>query len=232
MQEPLRIDVWSDIACPWCYVGKRRLEAALAQLPERAHVELVWRSFELDPAAPRESSSSALERLSKKYGVSSDEAQAMVDRMAGVAAADGLEFHFEQCKPSNTFDAHRVLHFAKAHGKQDALKERYFRAYLTEGISMGDRDALLRLAVEVGLDEAAVRNVLDTDAHALDVRADEEEARAIGIRGVPFFVFAGRLAVSGAESAEVLRNAMSEAFASERLPVTFAEGASCGPEGC
>lgn len=231
MAKNLRIDVWSDIACPWCYVGKRRLEAALAKFPQREQVELVWRSFELDPKAPREAQGSHLELLSKKYGASTPEAQAMLDRMTGVAAADGLEFHFETSKPSNTFDAHRVLHYAKEQGKQDALKERYFRAYLTEGISMGDRDALVRLAGEVGLDEAAVRAVVEGNDHALDVRADQEEAGEIGIRGVPFFVFAGKLAVSGAESADVLLNAMTEAFANAK-PQIFQEGAVCGPDGC
>ncbi len=216
MAQNLRIDVWSDIACPWCYIGKRRLEAALAKFPQRDQIELVWRSFELDPKAPRETTATQLEILSKKYGASPADAQAMLDRMTDVAAGDGLEFHFEISRPSNTFDAHRVLHHAKAHGKQNALEERYMRAYLTEGFSMGDRDALVRLAVEVGLEEAAVRAVVEGDDHALDVRADQEEAGEIGIRGVPFFVFAGQLAVSGAESADVLLGALNEALANSK----------------
>jgi len=132
--------------------------------------------------------------------------------MTELAKADGLEYRFDVSKPSNTFDAHRMLHFAHENGLQDALKERYFKAYLSEGVSMSDREALVRLAVEIGLDAAAAREVAFGEAHALDVRADEDEAREIGVRGVPFFVFDGRLAVSGAESAEVLGKAMAEAF--------------------
>ena len=233
----LRVDVWSDIACPWCYVGKRRLEAALARFPHRENVEVVWRAFELDPNAKRvlDSDIHYAERLAKKYGASVPQAEGMIKRMVDVAADDGLDFHFEKIRPGNTLDAHRVLHLAAERGVQDAVKERLLRAYMTEGEAIGDRDTLARLAGEAGLDAGEVRAMLETDTFTREVRADEAEARAIGISGVPFFAFAGRYGVSGAQPADVLERVLEEAWA--ETPETteseaFAEGAACGPDGC
>ncbi len=231
----LRIDVWSDIACPWCYVGKRRLEAALAKFPHREAVEIVWRAFELDPSAPRERDRavSYADRLAKKYGSSLPEAIGMISRMTDVAAADGLDFRFDKIRPGNTFDAHRVLHLAGEQGKQDAVKERFLLAYLTEGEPIGDPESLVRLAGEAGLDTEEVRAALASDAHVRDVRADEDEARELGISGVPFFVLGGKYAVSGAQPAELLLGALERAWEEQAAqPVVFAEGAACGPEGC
>jgi predicted DsbA family dithiol-disulfide isomerase len=234
--KPMRIDVWSDVACPWCYVGKRRLEAALMQFPHRQAVSVVWRAFELDTSAPREldSSKSYAERIGSKYGVPTSEAQGMIDRMVSVAAADGLEFRFDKIRPGNTFDAHRVIHFAYESGKQDEMKERLLRAYMTEGESIGDREVLIRLATEVGLDGSAVRALLASEAHQDAVRSDEEEARKLDIRGVPFFVIDAKYAVSGAQSADVLLGALERAWQARepKLVVTVAEGATCGPNGC
>jgi predicted DsbA family dithiol-disulfide isomerase len=235
MKSQLRIDVWSDVACPWCYVGKRRLEAALRLFPHRSDVVVVWRAFELDPSAPREqdSSKSYAERLGTKYGVPTAEAQGMIERMTNVAAEDGLDFRFDKIRPGNTFDAHRVIHIARDSGKQDAMKERLLLAYMTEGESVSDRETLVRLASEVGLGAAAVRAMLASDAHRDQVRGDEEEARKIGVRGVPFFVLDAKYAVSGAQSAEVLLGALSEAWtAREQRLQPIGEGAACGPEGC
>jgi predicted DsbA family dithiol-disulfide isomerase len=231
----LRIDIWSDIACPWCYVGKRRFEAALARFPERDSVEIVWRAFELDPSAPRvlDKTISYAERLARKYGTSTVEAQAMIDRMTDVARADGLDFHFERIQPGNTFDAHRILHLAAERGKQDAVKERFLRGYLSEGEPIGEPETLVRLAAEMGLDEEEVRATLASDVYAREVRADEDEARKNGISGVPFFVLGGRYAVSGAQPAELLLRALGQAWSDlHAKPVAFEEGAACGPEGC
>ncbi len=231
----LRIDIWSDIACPWCYVGKRRLEAALEKFPHRDEVEIVWRAFELDPSAPAERPTDVgyAERLAKKYGTSLTEAQGMLTRMTDVAASDGLDFHFEKIRPGNTFDAHRVLHLAGERGKQDAVKERYLRAYMTEGEPIGDRETLIRLAAEAGLDAEEVRATLASDAYTREVRADEDEARQLGINGVPFFVLANKLAVSGAQPAELLLRALNQAWKEVAAkPEVFAEGAVCGPDGC
>ena len=231
----LHIDIWSDIACPWCHVGKRRLEAALARFPHRDAVEIVWRAFELDPSAPRtiDLSVSYAARLAKKYGSSVADAEAMIARMTEVARQDGLDFHFERIRPGNTFDAHRVLHLAAERGVQDAVKERFLRAYLGEGEPIGDPETLVRLAAEAGLDPEEVRATLAGDAHARDVRADEEEAREIGVRGVPFFVLAGRWAISGAQPPDLFLRALTQAWSElQTKPATFDEGAACGPEGC
>lgn len=231
----LRVDVWSDIACPWCYVGKRRLEAALEKFPHRDAVEVVWRAFELDPAAPPERPTDVgyAERIAKKYGCSLNEAEGMVTRMTDVAATDGLDFHFERIRPGNTFDAHRVLHLALERGNQDAVKERLLLAYMTEGAAIGDPETLVRLAAEAGLEAEEVRAALASDAFAREVRDDEDEARQLGISGVPFFVFAGKLAVSGAQPAELLLRALTQSWNElDAKPDVFAEGAVCGPDGC
>ncbi|WP_394825450.1 DsbA family oxidoreductase [Pendulispora albinea] len=235
MKRRLAVDIWSDIACPWCYIGKRRLEAALERFPHRDAVEVVWHAFELDPAAPRvrDPNVSYAERLAGKYRTTQVEAQRSIDRMVAVAKGDGLDFQFERIKPGNTFDAHRVLHFAHERGVQDAVKERFLRAYMTEGEAIGEREVLVRLASEAGLDADEVRHQLETNAHAEAVRADEEQARDLGIEGVPFFVLGGRYAVSGAQPAEHLLAALQRAWKDlEAKPITFAEGDACGPDGC
>ena len=232
----LRIDIWSDIACPWCYIGKRHLEQALDKFAHKADVEIVWRAFELDPSAPRirDESQSYAERLAKKYGMPVGQAQQRIDQMVGVAAKDGLEFRFDRIKPGNTFDAHRVIHLAHERGVQDAVKERMLRAYMTEGQAIGDPDVLIALAREAGLDEQEARDVLGSERYASEVRQDEALARELGISGVPFFVLGGRLGVSGAQPAEVLLGALDKAWAELAKPEleTFAEGATCGPDGC
>ncbi len=230
----LRVDVWSDIACPWCWVGKRHFEAALAQFAAKEEVELVWHAFELDPSAPREVApgTSYVDRLTKKYG---PQAGAMIDRMTKVGTLDGLEFRFDRARPANTFDAHRVLRFALDHGKQDALKERFFRAHFTEGESLGDHETLARLAGEVGLDVEAVRKVLADETHAADVRVEEQEAADIGIQGVPFFVVGRKYAVSGAQPAELLRRVLDTAWSElgpKALVAVDGDADACGPDGC
>ena len=235
----LRIDVWSDIACPWCYVGKRRLEAALTGFEHRGQVDVVWRSFELDPQAPRVQPAEPdyAGRLARKYRTSEAEAQGRIDHLVKVAAADGLDLRFDRIRPGNTFDAHRVLHLA--HGRrQDAVKERFMRGYFTDGAAIGDPAVVRELAVGAGLDGAEVDDVLATDRHADAVRADETLARELNIRGVPCFVFDRRLGVSGAQPAEALRATMAEAWrtldatATDDAAAPAAEGAACGPDGC
>jgi predicted DsbA family dithiol-disulfide isomerase len=230
----LRVDVWSDIACPWCYVGKRRLEAALARFPHRDDVTVEWHAFELDPSAPavRDTSATYGERLARKYGSSLARAEEMIKTMTDTAAKDGLDFHFERIRPGNTFDAHRLLHLAHERGVQDALKERLLRAYMTEGAPIGDRDTLVRLAAEAGLDAEEAHTALVTDAFADEVRADEAQARELGITGVPFFVLGG-YGVSGAQPADALLQVLTRAWdETAEAEVPFAEGAACGPDGC
>jgi predicted DsbA family dithiol-disulfide isomerase len=231
--DKLTVEIWSDIACPWCYVGKRRIEAALEKFPHRDAVTVTWRAFELDPGAPPvRPEAPYAERLGKKYGTGAAQAQGMVDRMTEVARADGLDFRFDRIRPGNTFDAHRLIHLAGERGVQDAVKERFLRAYMTEGEAIGDRETLVRLATEAGLDAGEAREVLDSDRYAREVRADEAEASAHGIRGVPFFVL-GRYGVSGAQPAELLLQALTRAWEEQQAaPEVLAEGAACGPEGC
>lgn len=200
----MQIEVFSDVVCPWCYIGKRRFEAALAAYEHRDEVQVTWRSFELDPSAPREREHDGATHLAEKYGTSREEALAMQQRMTAAAAGDGLEFRFDIARGGNTFDAHRLVQLAKAHDVQDAMKERLMRAYHTEGEAIGDPDTLARLALEVGLPEADVRDVLATDRYATDVRDDERTAMELGINAVPFFVVDRRLGAAGAHPAEAL----------------------------
>jgi predicted DsbA family dithiol-disulfide isomerase len=234
MSKKLRVDVWSDVVCPWCYIGKRRLEAALAGFAHRDAVELVWRAFELDPGAPRVRSESQVERLGQKYGRTKAQAQEMMAQVARTAAADGLEFHLDTARSGNTFDAHRVLHLAAERGVQDAVKERFLRGYMTEGEAIGEPEVLVRLAAEAGLDAGEVRALLASDRYGSDVREEEEAARRLGITGVPFFVLGGKIGVSGAQPADVLLGALQQAWASVAVApdADAAEGAACGPDGC
>jgi len=236
MAKQLSVDVWSDIACPWCYIGKRRLEQALGGFPQRDAVRIHWRAFELDPNAPaqRDVSTSYAERLAAKYGSAVSQAQQRIDQMVEVAAADGLPFDFEHIRPGNTFHAHRLLHLANERGLQDALKERFLRGYLCEGAPIGDPATLLQLSREVGLDADEVETLLAGDAHATAVRLDEREAQQIGVSGVPFFRIGSRYAVSGAQPAELLLRALERAWAElpEPLEVLHADAATCGPHGC
>ena len=208
----MKIEIWSDIACPWCYVGKRRFEQALQQFEHAGDVEVTWRSFELDPHAPRIHAESQDELLAKKYGMPVEKARAMNERMTAEARKEGLDFHLDRVKVGNTFDAHRLVHLAAESGRAEVMKERLMRAYFTEGEAVGDPDTLVRLGAEVGLGEERVREVLVGDAYASDVRADEERARSFGISGVPFFAIDEKYGVSGAQPAEVLLGALSQAY--------------------
>lgn len=233
--QPLSLQIWSDIACPWCYVGKRRLETALSRFAQRDQVQIRWRSFELDPAAPRQlaGNSTQAERLAKKYGMSVRDAQQRIEQLKDVARREGLNFDFDRIRPGNTFDAHRVVHLAHSRGKQDAMKERFLRAYLCEAEAIGEPDTLIRLASEVGLDAEEVSDTLASGAFADEVRADEREASKHGIHGVPCFVFIGRYAVSGAQAPETLLAALERAWSEHSAkPIEFGEGAVCGPDGC
>ena len=232
--QKLRLDIWSDIACPWCYIGKRHLEQALADFAHEDDVEIVWRAYELDPSAPkqREDVTSNVERLAKKYRVPEAQAIAMMDRVIGVGNAAGLELKLHDTKSGNTFDAHRVLHWALEQGKQAALKERMLKAYMTEGVVISDPDVLVALAKDAGLDETEARAVVDSDRYTADVRADENLARELGITGVPYFVLANKIGVSGAQPVETMKLALQKAWAERPQLEQFAEGAACGPGGC
>ncbi len=227
----MHVEIWSDIACPWCYVGKRRFEAALAAYEHRDEVRVTWRSFELDPGAPRERPHDGATHLSEKYGTTRDEALAMHARMTETAAADGLDFRFDIARGGNTFDAHRLIHLAAAHGAQDAMKERLMRAYLTEGELMSDPEVLARLGAEVGLPAGEVADMLAGDRFAAEVRDDERTAAQLGINAVPFFVADRAMGASGAHPAENLVEFLRQArAASPPIPVAAAAD-SCAVDG-
>ena len=212
MTAVLPVEVWSDVVCPWCRVGRAELQRALADFEHADDVELTWRSFELDPDAPAVRTESLVEQLSHKLGADADQVQAMFAGVAARGAEVGLDFRFDQARSGNTFDAHRLLHLAKAEGRQDDLKGRLFDAYFTEGEAIGDPHTLRRLAVEAGLDATAVDELLASDRFAAEVRADEAEARSLQVSGVPFFVIDRRYGVSGAQPAATLLSALQQAW--------------------
>jgi len=230
----LKLEVWSDIACPWCYVGKRRLESALKQFPHAGEIELVWRAFELDPGAPAERprTVSHAEYIARKYGMSVAQAQKSTDHLVEVARGEGLSFDFVNIRSGNTFDAHRLVHLGLERGVQDAVKERMLKAYFERGELMSDHGTLLRIATEAGLDANEAADVLAGDTYAASVRADEAQARELGITGVPCFVFDRHFAVSGAQATEVMLSALQQAWSERTRKPEFAEGAVCGPDGC
>ncbi len=249
---PLTVEVWSDVVCPWCYVGKRRLEAAAAQVRQDGiDVRVVWRSFQLDPAAPRTGEpghgEDVASYLGTKYGGGREAGLQMNARVSEVAAADGLDFHLELAVRGSTTDAHRLVHLAATLdpdgevGLQDTVKERFLRAYFTEGQDVSDHGVLRALATEAGLPAQQVDDVLASSAFARDVVTDQAQAQAYGANGVPFTVVDGRYGVSGAQPVEVFTEALRRA-AADRVPTLVTVGAAdadaadpaeaCGPDGC
>jgi predicted DsbA family dithiol-disulfide isomerase len=207
----VKVEIWSDVVCPWCYIGKRRFEQALARFESAAEVEVVWRSFELDPDAPRAPQGSATEQLARKYGMSPEQARAALGRVSEAAAGEGLSYRLAESRRGNSFDAHRLLHLARARGRQDELKERLLRATFCERAAIGEPDVLEGLAVEAGLEQAEVAETLAGGRFGDEVRADERAARLLGIAAVPFFVIDERYGVEGAQPAEVILGALRQA---------------------
>lgn len=207
----MRIDVWSDIACPWCYLGKRRIERALEQVG--GEHELVFHAFELNPGAPKiyDDGLSHTERIAKKYGRSPAEMETMHTRMRGLGTEDGIDFHFDRVKGGNTFDAHRLVQLGLERGVQTAVKERLMKAYFEGGEPIADREVLVRLGAEAGLDATEVREMLAGDRYTAEVRADEAQAQELGVTGVPFFVLGGKVGVPGAQPIDVLVQALEQA---------------------
>jgi predicted DsbA family dithiol-disulfide isomerase len=213
----VRVEVWSDVVCPWCYLGKRRLESAIDRFEPGGEIDVVWRSFELDPSAPRRRSVSPMEHLARKYGMTPEQVEASWARLTALAADEGLEYHLDRTQGGSSFDAHRLLQLGAAHGRQDAIKERLLRAYFTEGEPIGEPETLARLGVEAGLPAQEVAELLASDRFTGEVRDDERTAHTHGINAVPFFVIDNRYGISGAQSADLLLAALAQAW-SERVP--------------
>lgn len=226
MSEPIRIDVWSDIACPWCYIGKRNLEVGLAATAgddDPPVVEVTFHSFELSPDTPVDFDGGEVDYLAMHKGISPDQARLMLDRVTGVAREAGLEFRFDLLRHTNTVKAHELLHFGKERGRQHELAERLMAAYFTEGRHLGDEDELVSLARDAGLDAADARDALRSGRYLAAVRADQAQAVAYGITGVPFFVIDGTYGVSGAQPAEAFAQIARQVWAQHRETVS-AEG--------
>jgi predicted DsbA family dithiol-disulfide isomerase len=208
----MRVEIWSDVVCPWCYVGKRHFESALERFEHRDVVEVVWRAFELDPGAPVERDGAYTDRLSAKYRVPLSEAEDMVDRITRAGDDAGVDMRFDRIRPGNSFDAHRLIHLGLERGLQDVVKERMLAATYTEGRPIGRAETLLEVAVDAGLDEDEVRSVLDGDRFAAEVRADEQLARSLGITSVPYFVIDRTYGVPGAQHPDVLLDVLRQVW--------------------
>jgi len=218
----LLVEIWSDIACPWCAIGRARFATALDGFAHADEVEVRWRSFELDPTLPATVEGDYVDRLARKYRVPERDAQTMIDRMTSVAAAEGLDFRFDRIRPGNTFDAHRLVHLGASRGRQHEVKSRFLTGYLEEGEPIGDHAALTRLAVQAGLDEVEITEMLTGDRFADAVREDEATAREYGINGVPFFVFDRTFGISGAQDPATIRATLERAWDESRGPLQMA----------
>lgn len=212
----MKVEIWSDIVCPFCYIGKRKFEKALEEFNAKDRVEIIWRSFQLDPDMEYVPEQSVHEYLGRRKGGTTADGKRMNDSMAGMAKEVGLDYDFDNAIINNTLDAHRLLHFAKERNVQNEMKERLFKAYYTEGKNIGDKETLAQLAEEVGLAANEVKTVLSGDAFVDAVRQDQYEAQQVGVRGVPFFVFNDKYAVSGAQPSEVFAQVLEKVWEEEK----------------
>jgi predicted DsbA family dithiol-disulfide isomerase len=228
----MKVEIWSDIVCPFCYIGKRKFEKALEGFAAKDKLEIVWRSFQLDPDMEYIPGQSVHDYLGKRKGMSPVEGKRMNDAMTAIAKQVGLHYDFDKAIINNTLLAHRLLHLAKRRGLQNQVKERLFKAYYTEGKNMGDVETLVELGEEEGLNATEIRTVLQTDAYVLEVKQDQLRAEQIGVRGVPFFVFNNKYAVSGAQSAELFREVLEKLWDEEKPSMVIESSeAFCSTDG-
>ena len=237
----MKVEIWSDIACPWCYIGKRRFERALAAFPHRDDVDVHWRSYQLDPSLPEHHDGTELDYLVQRKGMSRADVSRMFDQVAAIAAEEGLRYDFGSVVVANSFAGHELLHLAASHGVGDAVKEALLSAHFEHGEDIGDRDVLVRIGSEAGLDAEEI--VRDLEAHTWRdaVAADVAAAHALGIRGVPFFVIDEKYGISGAQPTELFAQALEQAWR-ESHPLVMVQPApasgssagpaACGPDGC
>ncbi|MFW3172098.1 DsbA family oxidoreductase [Geodermatophilus sp. CPCC 206100] len=228
----VRIEVWSDVVCPWCYIGKRRLETALERFPHRDQVEVVWRSYQLDPSIPEGETHPTLPALAAKYGRSVEDVRAMMRHVEETAAAEGLHYDLADGTSGNTLLAHELLHLAAEHGLQGRVKERLLHAHFEEARSVFDVDSLVALAVEVGLDGAEVRAALGDSRYRPAVHADVRTAQALGATGVPFFVVDRKYGAAGAQPADLLLQLLERAWAEANPLVTVPAAEGCADDSC
>ncbi len=226
----MKVEIWSDVMCPFCYIGKRKFEAALAQFEHKNQVEVVWKSFQIQPNMVTDTTQNTLEHLAQSKGWTMEYTKQVTANVVAMAKEVGLNYDFDKAVVSNSFDAHRLSHYAKSKGKDDAIEEQLFKAYFVDGKNTADHQTLRALAVSIGLDSTEVQQVLASDAYANDVRQDIYESQQIGVSGVPFFVLNNKYAVSGAQQPETFLGALQKAW-SELPQNEKVEGAVCTPDG-
>lgn len=232
----MKVEIWSDVMCPWCYIGKRKFEKALEQFPQKDRIEVEWKSFQLNPDMETDPSKNIIDYLVEAKGITADHATQMLDNVTNVAAEVGLEYHMDKAVLANSFDSHRFIQFAKKNKKGDEAEEQLFHAYFTEGKNTADHDTLIDLGVKIGLDAGTVKSVLDSNQYADEVRKDVYEAQQVGARGVPFFVLDRKYAVSGAQQSDTFLGALQKSFQEwekeNPAPIqTYAQGDSCTTDG-
>ena len=230
----MKVDIWSDVRCPFCYIGKRKFEKGLESFPQKDNVEVTWKSFELDPALDNKKGEDIFSYFTRAKGVSRPQAEQMFENVTRIAGEVGLDFNIPASVLANSFNAHRLIQMAKAKGLGNEVEEALFRIHFTEGRDINDNETLLQTGLSIGLDETELKEMLSSAAWAEEVRKDEEEARAIGVSGVPFFVFNDKYAVSGAQSPETFLQVLEKAWAEfedEKKSLQVTEGQSCSTDG-
>ncbi|WP_158990173.1 DsbA family protein [Mucilaginibacter sp. L196] len=230
----MKVEIWSDVMCPFCYIGKRRFEDALAQSPHRDEIEVEWKSFQLNPDMVTSPGTNINQYLAKAKGWTLEQAEEMNAHVTGMAAEAGLTYNFDKAIVANSFNAHRFSHLAKKHGLGDAAEEQLFKAYFTDGKNTDDINTLIELGTAIGLDAAEVKQTLESDAYAGEVKEDIIEAQRLGVRGVPFFVLDRKYGISGAQAVPVFEETIEKAFTEwqqENPKLDIIEGDSCGPDG-
>lgn len=228
----MKIEVWSDVVCPFCYIGKTHFDEALAQFADKENIEFVWKSFQLNPNLKTNLNQNLYEHLSESKGISVEQAKGMGNHAAQMGASAGLQLNFDQAVVANSFNAHRLIHFAKAQGLQQEMKTRLFKAYFSEGKNIDDNETLIGLATEIGLDSEEAKSVLESDKYAEAVKLDVKESQQLGISGVPFFVFDRKYAISGAQPAAAFLETIEKSFsewkqANPQVELQVSEGPNC-----
>ncbi len=234
-EQKMKVDIWSDIMCPFCYIGKRKFEKALAQFEHKDDVEIIWHSFQLDPGIEYAPDRNLYDYLAERKGQSRDWSVKVHGQMTETAKQVGLEYNFDKAVVANSFDAHRLIQMAKQEGKGDAAEEQLFKAYFTDGKNMSEPEVLAQIGAEIGMDAGAVRQMLQSEAYKEEVGHDITAAEALGINGVPFFVLDNKYGVSGAQAPETFLGALAQAWTEGRPAMTTlgdADSAACGPDGC
>lgn len=236
MADKMKVEIWSDVMCPYCYIGKRRLEKALTLFADRDKVEIAWRSYQLQPDTPEDYAKSTYEMVATRYNISLEEAKEKHQKVSQLAREYGLYYNFDMARPANTLRAHQLIHFAKENGKADQAEELLFRAYLCEGKNVNDEATLLDLSQALDLDPVAFKSILQRGTYIKEIEADIAEAKSLGLKGVPFFVFNKKVAVFGGQEpekfVEILQNALADWEEDQKAPrMKFIDGAVCTPDG-